>query len=93
MNAKLKQSPTYRYTKELVRLFDKGGKVNECIEIPMNIILKAPLPEYMPQAEATRCKVAFCMALYANFADLNWIVDAIHGMSTMIANVEEETRE
>ena len=86
----LKNSPSYRYTRELVHIFDAAGIEGEAIEIPMGAVLSAPNPDYMPTAAAIKNKLIFCLTLYANSNRMGGLTDAIAGMSTMIGHLAEE---
>lgn len=87
---KIEQSPSYRYTRELVEVFDKSGINGQPIEIPMRAVMDAPLPDYMPVSNAVRCKLVFILSIYANGNRLGALTDGISGMSTMIGHLAEE---
>jgi hypothetical protein len=86
----LKQSPSYRYTRELVEIFDKAGVNGSPIEIPIKAVMQAPEPDYMPIANAVRCKLVFMLAIYASGNRLGALTDGINGMNTMITHLAEE---
>jgi hypothetical protein len=86
----IKQSPSYRYTRELCEIFDRAGVNGSPIEIPMKAIMQAPEPDYMPIANAVRCKIVFMLAIYASGNRLGALTDGINGMNTMIAHLAEE---
>jgi hypothetical protein len=86
----LKQSPSFRYTRELVKAFDEAGIANNPIEIAMKDVMDAPMPDYMPVAAATKAKIIFILTLYQNGRRLGSILDALPGMATMISVLAEE---
>lgn len=86
----LKQSPSYRYTRELVHIFDAAGIEGQAMEIPMGAVLNAPNPDYMPVAAAIKTKLIFCLTIYANSNRMGGLTDAIAGMSQMISTLAEE---
>lgn len=78
----LKLDPAYKYVETLAIMFDQAGTPGEPMEIPINLIMNAPLADNLPVASAVRIKMLFCMAVYQpRFGSL---MDALPGIQNMI---------
>lgn len=80
----LKQTPTYRWIKELTVIFDKSGVLGEPVEIPIKAIMEAPLPDYLPIVGAVKLKYMFIHTVYFTGGRYGAMQDALPGIMNMM---------
>ena len=86
----LKQTPTYRYLKELTLVFDDHGVTNEPVEIPLKAVMEAPLPDYLPVPGAVRLKYMFVHCVYFTGGRYGAMQAALPGIMNMMSLAGEE---
>lgn len=86
----LKQSPTYRYIKQLTYAFDNAGVEGEPMELPFRAVMEAPLPDYLPVSAAIKCKFLFILSVYTNAGRIGGMMDTVNGTINMIMLAMEE---
>lgn len=84
----IKQRPSYRYLKELCAIFEKAGIEEEPIEIPLQALMQAPVPPYLPVPQAVTCKVLFIMAITQ--PRHGGLMDALPGFQNMMQVAAED---
>lgn len=88
----LKQTPTYRYLKELTIVYHKAGSLGEPIELPMKAIMEAPMPDYLPVTGAVRLKFMFILSIYQTCGRWGAMQDGLPGIMNMLALAMEDIK-
>lgn len=86
----LQKDATFRYVKFLCECFDQAGIKDQPIEIPMQAVLQANLPSYLPLAWATRIKLLFVLSIYESRGKFGALTEGIKGISYYIRLIAEE---
>jgi hypothetical protein len=80
----LKQTPTYRWIKELTTIYDAAGVRGEPVEIPIKAVMEAPLPDYLPIIGAIKVKYMFIHTIYFTGGRYGAMQDAMVGIMNMM---------
>lgn len=86
----LKRDGTYRYVETLCTLMDQAGIKGEAMELPIEVVLQAPIPSYLPLSAAVKTKLLFVLAIYSSAGRFGALLDAMAGINNMICLVSEE---
>jgi len=86
----LQKDATFKYVKFLCQVFDQAGIKGEPMEIAVECIMGAPLPDYLPVPWAVRIKLLFCLAIYKSQGRFEKLSDGIDSVSYYIGLVAKE---
>jgi hypothetical protein len=86
----LQRDATFKYVKFLCEIFDQAGIKGEPMELPIECIMGAKLPDYLPVAWAIRIKLLFCLAIYKSQGKFDKLSAGIDSISYYIGLVAKE---
>jgi hypothetical protein len=86
----LKKDGTYRFIELLCQIMDDAGLKNEPMEIPLEAVLQADCPPYLPYAAAVKTKILFVLAIYSSAGRFGSLLDGLQGVTNMIGIVTKD---